>query len=361
MLPEFAGAGPTGVVAMDPAPADPAAAEPAPAGTAPAGRAPADRDHTVKSRLPVFALAGPTGVGKTEWALRLAGKAPIEIVSVDSALVYRGLDIGTAKPSRAVRAAIPHHLIDICEPTENYSAGRFVADAMTAIQNIHERGRVPLLVGGTMLYLRALLHGLAPLPEASPEVRGQIDARAAREGWSALHAELARLDPEAAGRINSGDPQRIQRALEVCYVTGQPISRLQRDTISPLEGYHVRAWALAPGDRALLHGRLEVRFHNMLAAGFLSEVQMLRQRSDLTSSHSSMRAVGYRQLWAHLAGEYDLAEATRRGISATRQLAKRQLTWMRSETQLKWVDPDAPLSQASWNSDLGHELRELGF
>ncbi len=306
-------------------------------------------------------LTGPTGSGKTAWAEALAQRTPVEIVSVDSALVYRGLDIGSAKPSRELRQRIPHHLIDVCEPNENYSAGRFVADAMEVIRLIHARGKVPLLVGGTMLYLRALLHGLAPLPEASPEVRREIDARASREGWSALHAELARLDPEAASRINRTDPQRIQRALEVCYVTGQRISQLQRHTISPLEGFHVRAWALAPGDRTLLHRRLEQRFHNMLAAGFLNEVRVLRQRGDLTSSHSSMRAVGYRQLWAHLAGECDLAEATRRGISATRQLAKRQLTWMRAEPLFKWVDPDAQLSQASWNSDLSHELRELGF
>jgi tRNA dimethylallyltransferase len=309
----------------------------------------------------VFILTGPTGVGKSDWAERFAESAPVEIVSVDSALVYRGLDIGSAKPGRELRQRIAHHLIDICDPTESYSAGRFVADALAAIKQIHTRGRVPLLVGGTMLYLRALLHGLAPLPQASPQVRREIDERSAREGWSALHAELARLDPEAAVRINSADPQRIQRALEVCYVTGQPISRLQRDTISPLADYHVRAWALAPANRALLHRRLELRFHSMLAAGFLDEVKVLRQRGNLTPAHSSMRAVGYRQLWAHLAGEYDLAEATRRGISATRQLAKRQLTWMRSEPRLQWLDPDTPLSQASWNSDLGHELRELGF
>jgi tRNA dimethylallyltransferase len=314
------------------------------------------------SRGAVFILTGPTGSGKSDWAERFTEQdSSIEIVSVDSALVYRGLDIGSAKPSRELRQRIPHHLIDICEPTESYSAGRFVADAIAAIEQIHTRGKVPLLVGGTMLYLRALLHGLAPLPEASPQVRREIDERAKREGWSALHAELARLDPEAAGRINSNDPQRIQRALEVCYVTGQPISRLQSDTVSPLAGYRVRAWALAPGDRALLHRRLELRFHNMLSAGFLSEVRMLRQRGDLIPSHSSMRAVGYRQLWAHLEGEYDLAEATRRGISATRQLAKRQLTWMRSEPLFERVDPDAPLSRTSWNSDLGHELRELGL
>jgi tRNA dimethylallyltransferase len=311
--------------------------------------------------LPIFVLTGPTGAGKSEWAERLAQAAPVEIVSVDSALVYRGLDIGSAKPDRGLRQRISHHLIDICEPTDNYSAGRFVADAIAAIRQIHAKGRVPLLVGGTMLYLRALVHGLAPLPEASPQVRREIDERAAREGWSALHAELARLDPHAAARINSGDPQRIQRALEVCYMTGQPISRLQRDTVSPLAHYPIRAWALAPANRAVLHQRLELRFHRMLAAGFLDEVRSLRQRGDLDAAHSSMRAVGYRQLWAHLAGEYDLAEATWRGVSATRQLAKRQLTWMRSEQSLTWLDPDTPLSQASWNSDLSHELRELGL
>jgi len=309
----------------------------------------------------VWILTGPTGAGKSAWAENVAQAAPVEIVSVDSALVYRGLDIGSAKPNRELRQRIAHHLIDICEPTDNYSAGRFVTDATAAIDNIHSRGKVPLLVGGTMLYLRALMHGLAPLPEASPEVRRAIDERAAREGWSALHAELARLDPEAAGRINSSDPQRIQRALEVCYVTGQPISRLQRETVSPLAGHRVRAWALAPADRAVLHRRLEQRFHSMLAAGFLDEMRALRQRGDLEPSHSSMRAVGYRQLWAHLAGEYDLEEAVQRGISATRQLAKRQLTWMRSEPLLEWLDPDQSLSQASWNGDLIRELRELGL
>src|SRR6202035_2942823 len=185
---------------------------------APGAATPAPGALAGPHELPVFILTGPTGAGKTDWALGLAESAPVEIVSVDSALVYRGLDIGTAKPAHELRARVPHHLIDICEPTESYSAGRFVADALGSIRNIHGRGRVPLLVGGTMLYLRSLLHGLAPLPQASPQVRQEIDARAAREGWSALHAELARLDPQAAARINSGDPQRIQRALEVCYM-----------------------------------------------------------------------------------------------------------------------------------------------
>jgi tRNA dimethylallyltransferase len=310
---------------------------------------------------PVFVLTGPTGSGKSDWAIQLAQVAPVEIVSVDSALVYRGLDIGSAKPEQALRRRITHHLVDICDPTENYSAGRFVADATAAIKDIHARGLAPLLVGGTMLYLRALLHGLAPLPQASPQVRREIDERAAREGWSTLHAELKRLDPDAAVRINSSDSQRIQRALEVCYTTGRSISELQRDTVSPLAGHRVRAWALAPADRAVLHQRLEQRFHSMLAAGFLDEVRSLYRRGDLNPGYSSMRAVGYRQLWAHLDGAYDLEEATRRGIFATRQLAKRQLTWMRSEQSLNWLDPDLPLSQTSWNRDLSHELRELGF
>jgi tRNA dimethylallyltransferase len=323
--------------------------------------APARAGPECEQQLPVFVLTGPTGAGKSAWAEQLAQAAPVEIVSVDSALVYRGMDIGSAKPDRALRRRLPHHLIDICEPTDNYSAGRFVADATAAIEAIHARGKVPLLVGGTMLYLRALMHGLAQLPEASPEVRRAIDERAAREGWSSLHAELGRLDPLAAVRINSADPQRIQRALEVCYMTGRPISELQRDSVSPLKGYPVRAWALAPANRAMLHQRLESRFHSMLTAGFLDEVQSLRARGDLDERHSSMRAVGYRQLWAHLAGEYDLAEATRRAITATRQLAKRQLTWMRSEQSLNWLDPDISMSQTSWNRDLSQELRELGL
>src|SRR2546429_357765 len=194
--------------------------------------------------LPVFVLTGPTGAGKTDWALGLAQSAPVEIVSVDSALVYRGLDIGTAKPARELRERVPHHLIDICEPTESYSAGRFVADALVSIRDIHARSRVPLLVGGTMLYLRSLLHGLAALPQADPRLRSELDARAARYGWPALHAELAGLDPQAAARIAPTDSQRIQRALEGCYATGRPISQLQRVTVSALAGWRLRYWIL---------------------------------------------------------------------------------------------------------------------
>jgi tRNA dimethylallyltransferase len=313
---------------------------------------------TAELKLPVYLLTGPTGTGKSDWAIHLAESAPVEIVSVDSALVYRGLDIGTAKPARELRERLPHHLIDVCDPVESYSAGRFVNEAMAAIGAVHARRRVPLLVGGTMLYLRALLSGLAPLPQACAQLRREIDARAARAGWPALHAELARLDPQAAARINPNDSQRIQRALEVCQTTGRRLSELQRQTVSPLASLPLRAWALAPRSRPLLHQRLAQRFHAMMAAGFLEEVRALRRRGDLTARHSSMRAVGYRQLWAHLEGEYGLDEAIERGVAATRQLAKRQLTWMRSET-VRCLDPQA--DELSWNRDLRQELRELGL
>jgi tRNA dimethylallyltransferase len=304
-------------------------------------------------------LTGPTGTGKSDWAIRLAQAAPVEIVSVDSALVYRSLDIGTAKPARELRALLPHHLIDICDPTESYSAGRFVTDAMAVIAAVHARRRVPLLVGGTMLYLRALLKGLAPLPQASAALRDEIDRRAARAGWPALHDELARLDPDAAARINRNDSQRIQRALEVCLATGRRLSELQRATVSPLGSIPLKAWALAPRSRPALHQRLANRFHAMMAAGFLDEVRSLHGRGDLSARHSSMRAVGYRQLWAHLEGECGLAEAVEHGIAATRQLAKRQLTWMRAETTPRWLDPDT--DELSWNRDVRDELLRQGL
>lgn len=320
---------------------------------------PSIEGHAAALQLPVYLLTGPTGTGKSDWAIRLAETAPVEIVSVDSALVYRGLDIGTAKPARELRARLPHHLIDICDPAESYSAGRFVTDAMAVIAAVHARRRVPLLVGGTMLYLRALLMGLAPLPQASAELRSEIDARAARSGWPALHGELARLDSEAARRINPNDSQRIQRALEVCLATGRRLTELQRATVSPLAGIPLKAWALAPRSRPVLHQRLARRFHAMMAEGFLDEVRALHRRGDLTARHSSMRAVGYRQLWAHLEGECGLAEAVEQGIAATRQLAKRQLTWMRAETAPRWLDPEA--DELSWNRDVRHELLRLGL
>ncbi len=303
-------------------------------------------------RGPVIVLTGPTGTGKTDWAIRLAGQLPLEIVSVDSALVYRGLDIGTAKPSRKVREQTPHHLIDICDAAESYSAGRFVQDAVRLVDEIQSRGRIPLLVGGTMLYLRALWRGIAPLPTASPELRKSIDDRAASIGWPALHAELAMLDPDAAARIHPNDPQRIQRALEVCYAAGRPISELQRETRSPLADTPLQNWALVSANRVTLHERLEQRFHEMMKLGFLDEVAALRARGDLTTDHPAIRAVGYRQLWAYFEGEFSLDEAVRRGIFATRQLAKRQLTWLRSEAELTCINPHDGGAFERWSAQV---------
>jgi tRNA dimethylallyltransferase len=287
---------------------------------------------------PIAVLTGPTGTGKSEMALRLAAEWPIEIVSVDSAQVYRGMDIGSAKPDAATRAAVPHHLLDLADPSDNYSAGQFVRDCTRAIDDIESRGRVPLLVGGTMLYLRALIAGLAQLPEASEEIRSRIDADAARIGWPALHARLAGVDAAAAARIHPNDAQRIQRALEVFEAGGQPISELQRTTRAPLAREFVVV-ALVPTDRPRLHEALARRFELMMAAGFLDEVRRLLGRGDLDASLPAMRAVGYRQLRAHLAGEYSLDTAIARGIAATRQLAKRQMTWLRSMPDIPSFDP----------------------
>lgn len=275
-------------------------------------------------------VVGPTAAGKTAVAVLLARRFPCEIISVDSAMIYRGMDIGTAKPGRDVLDAAPHHLIDIRDPWESYSAGQFCADARDLIEDISRRGRIPLLVGGTFLYFRALEHGLAPLPAGDTVVRAELDRRAASDGWPALHAELAALDPEAARRIGPMDRQRLQRALEVIELTGEPISALQR---MPGEALGVRFLrvALAPGDRSVLHARIERRFHQMITAGFIEEVERLRQLPQMSAQCPSMRAVGYRQVWAHLEGELSRDEAVRRGIVATRRLAKRQLTWMRSQ------------------------------
>jgi tRNA dimethylallyltransferase len=261
--------------------------------------------------------------------MELARRFPVEIVSVDSAQVYRGMDVGTAKPSAEERRRVPHHLVDIVEPTEAYSAGRFRDDALRLVAEVHARGRVPLLAGGTMLYFQALTRGLADLPRADPAVRAQIDARAAAEGWPALHAELARIDPASAARLEPTDPQRIQRALEVHRLTGRTLSELQSQEAKPLPFEAVKI-ALEPGQRAVLHERIARRFRDMLANGLIEELEGLRARYRLDASLPSMRTVGYRQAWETLEGGKPAATLEARGIAATRQLAKRQLTWLRS-------------------------------
>ena len=287
-------------------------------------------------------LMGPTGAGKTAAAVALAARVPLEIVSVDSAMVYRGLDIGTAKPGPELRARAPHHLIDLCDPLHRYSVAEFLHDAATTIAAIRARGRVPLLVGGTMLYFRALQSGLAALPPAAPGLRAALAARAASDGWPVLHAELARVDPASAARIGPRDAQRIQRALEVHALTGRPLSELQREDLRGASGDEYLKLVLAPADRAALNAGLERRFDAMLAQGFVAEVEALWRRGDLAADLPALRAVGYRQLWAHLAGNCNLATARDRAIAATRQLARRQLTWLRAEPAAEWFDAGAP-------------------
>jgi tRNA dimethylallyltransferase len=280
-------------------------------------------------------LMGPTCTGKTALALELAQKFPVEIVSVDSALVYRGMDIGTSKPTAAEQALVPHHLIDICDPADPYSAGRFLRDALACIAAIQSRGRVPLLVGGTMLYFRALTHGLAPLPEADPAVRAALDMVAQSTGWPALHAELAERDPVAASRIQPADAQRIQRALEVLQLTGERMSDLQQQSEPP--PVRLARFALVPVTREALYQRINARFDAMVAAGLLDEVRALWARGDLDPDLPSLRAVGYRQLWNHLAGECSFEDAVAAARQATRNLAKRQLTWLRADPGIVWI------------------------
>ncbi len=293
-------------------------------------------------RRPAVLLMGPTGAGKSDLAIRLTERFPVEIISVDSALVYRGMDIGTAKPSAEMRARIVHHLVDIRDPATSYSVGEFVRDAERAIEDIWSRGRWPLLVGGTMLYFHALTAGIADLPEADPALRAEIDAMAASAGWAAMHAQLARVDPLAAARIHVNDPQRIQRALEVHRLTGETITALQSRRRTALADAAVIELALAPQMRAVLHASLERRFHAMLAAGLLEEVRGFHRRGDLSGEHPAMRAVGYRQIWQYLTGESTLRQATEKAVAASRQLAKRQLTWLRRRSDAAWFDPTHP-------------------
>lgn len=297
---------------------------------------------------PAIFLMGPTASGKTDLAMELCKVLPCELISVDSALVYRGMDIGTAKPSKAQLAEFPHRLVDILDPAESYSAADFRSDALAAMAEITARGKIPLLVGGTMLYFKALLDGLADMPAADAGVRAELEAQAAAHGWQALHDQLTAVDPVSAARIHPNDPQRLIRALEVYRVSGLSMTahREQQTAQStdaaasgtPQLPYTVANLAIAPADRKVLHDRIASRFSTMLDQGFLDEVLALRSRGDLHAGLPSIRAVGYRQVWDHLDGKLTWAEMQERGIIATRQLAKRQFTWLRSWDDLHWLD-----------------------
>jgi tRNA dimethylallyltransferase len=287
---------------------------------------------------PAIFLMGPTASGKTGVAVELVATLPCEIVSVDSALVYRDMDIGTAKPEAETLKRAPHHLIDLIPPTESYSAAQFRRDALRLMAEIAGRGRIPLLVGGTMLYFKALSQGLSDLPEADAELRAELNENAARLGWPALHAELAQLDPATAARLKPTDAQRIQRALEVCRLTGRPMSELLGRAAPPELPCRPIKLSLEPSDRAVLHRRIAERFDAMLAEGLVEEVRGLRQRYALDLSMPSMRCVGYRQVWQYLDGEFDLPALREKGIAATRQLAKRQLTWLRAMDDVRCFD-----------------------
>ena len=292
-----------------------------------------------------IALAGPTAAGKTAAALAIAQRWPVEIISVDSALVYQGMDIGTAKPTAAELAQVPHHLINIRNPLHAYSAAEFVHDAQVLLDDIHRRGRLPVLVGGTMLYFKALFDGIDPMPGADPALRATIEAEAALHGWPAMHAQLALVDPTTAARLQPMDTQRIQRALEVWRASGQPLSSFHATKNVAAQADRISATtliSLEPNDRAWLHERIAQRFDQMLAAGFLEEVQTLRARGDLHPDLPSMRCVGYRQAWEALDGTLPMEELRDRGIFATRQLAKRQITWLRSMPQRHIVASEAP-------------------
>ena len=294
----------------------------------------------IDSRPAAVFLMGPTASGKTALALDWATRHALDVISVDSALVYRGLDIGSAKPDRATLERVPHALVDLCDPEESYSAARFRVDALREMARIVARGRVPLLVGGTGLYFRALAQGLSTLPSADTGIRAALEAEARALGWGALHERLASSDPVAAARIHRNDPQRIQRALEILALTGRAPTSQQ---LAPLQRppYRILKLALLPSDRAALHERIADRFRCMVDSGLVEEVRALRERPGLGADHPSMRAVGYRQAWQHLDGEFDRDELVARGVHATRQLAKRQLTWLRAEYDAIVFAPEA--------------------
>ncbi len=284
---------------------------------------------------------GPTASGKTALAMSLLEHLPVEIISVDSALIYRGMDVGTAKPTKEELCKAPHRLIDILDPGEAYSAADFRADALREMAEITARNKIPLLVGGTMMYFKALLEGLSPLPPADAAIRERIENEAAEHGWDSLHDQLREIDPVAAMRIHPNDPQRLSRALEVFYISGKTLTELTKISGESLP-YHVHQFAIAPNRRELLHERIEQRFSQMLLHGFEDEVRTLIARGDLHTDLPSIRCVGYRQMWSYLSGETDYDEMVYRGVCATRQLAKRQMTWLRGWEGVEWLDSEKP-------------------
>ncbi len=305
---------------------------------------------------PLIFLMGPTGSGKTDLAVELCQQLSMEIISVDSAMIYRGMDIGTAKPGRDILEIAPHHLIDICDPSESYSAARFCEDANQLIDEIHARGKIPLLVGGTGLYFRSLQHGLSELPSANREIRAMIEADAEQHGWEYMHKKLNEVDPQSAQRIHPNDPQRIQRALEVYRITGKSLSSHFETADLPTTRSNIVKLAVTPTDRGLLHNRIQERFHTMLSRGLVDEVKMLYQRDDLHPRLPAIRLVGYRQVWQFLSGKLDYDDMIEHAIVATRQLARRQLTWLRKENDVIWIDSE---QKQLVNSTL-HLLRENG-
>lgn len=283
-------------------------------------------------------LMGPTASGKTDLAIKLRQVLPVEVISVDSALIYKGMDIGTAKPNAEELSLAPHRLINICDPSESYSAANFRQDALREMEQITAQGKIPLLVGGTMLYYKALLEGLSPLPSADENIRAEIESKAQQLGWTALHQELTRIDPISAQRINPNDSQRINRALEVFYITGKTLTTLTEQKGDALP-YQILQFAITPKDRQILHERIAIRFKKMIQLGFQQEVEKLYQRGDLHADLPAIRCVGYRQMWEYLRGDYSHEEMIFRGICATRQLAKRQITWLRGwKYPIEWLD-----------------------
>lgn len=308
---------------------------------------------TTDQRPLAICLMGPTASGKTDLAIELSKRLPVELISVDSALIYKQMDIGTAKPTAEELAQAPHRLIDILDPAESYSAADFVNDAHREMAEITAAGKIPLLVGGTMMYYKSLLEGLSPLPSANAEIRAEIEAEAAIHGWEALHQQLAQFDPVAAKRIHPNDPQRLSRAIEVYRISGKSLTELT-ETKAPPSPYRYQQFAIAPVERKVLHQRIEQRFQNMLAHGFEQEVQALINRGDLHLDLPSIRCVGYRQMWLHLIGEIDREAMILQGVAATRQLAKRQLTWLRGWKDVTWLESDD-------KDNVGKVLRKLAL